>query len=359
MEVVTLSKTTGTMRAWRTHQYGKPLEALKLDVVDIPEPGENEVCIRVQGIPLNLADMERVTGGNMFVRPELPYSPGMEVMGVVDSCGPGAQKWQDQRVVAITAGANGGFAEYCICPTASMFTMPEDIPLPGAAALYFPFHLAWLGLYERANVQAGETVLINGAAGGVGAAAVQLAVAAGARVIAVAGSDEKLAWCKKLGAEITVNHSREDFVEVVKEATNHKGVDIVFDNVGEEFLEQSLASIAYNGRYVIVGFSSNKAVADEKFFVPRRLAMSNSSLCSVMLFYAEGPMIAAMKDGLGWNFVPTQVGRKINESIIDMVKQGKIEPVVGQTISFEDLPQGMEDLANRKTLGRTIVKLYE
>lgn len=354
-----MSNTVEKMRAWRTHEYGKPSEALKLDNVEIPEPGENEVRVKVLGIPLNLADMERVTGGNMFVRPELPYSPGMEVMGIVDSCGKGAESWQGERVVAITAGAHGGFAEYCICPTASMFTMPEAIPLPGAAALYFPFHLAWLGLYERAKVQAGETVLVNGAAGGVGAAAVQLAVAAGARVIAVAGSDEKLAWCKKLGAEVTVNHTSEDFVEIVKEVTDHQGVDIVFDNIGEEMLEQNLASIAYNGRYVIMGFSSNKAVADEKFFVPRRLAMSNCSLCSVMLFYAEGPMIAAMKDGLGWNFVPTQIGREINENIIEMVKQGKIEPVVGQVVEFEDVPQAMEDLLNRKTLGRTIVKLYE
>lgn len=352
-----MSEADGKMRAWRTHEYGKPLEALKLDEVDIPIPGDNEVRVKVQGIPLNLADMERVTGGNMFVRPELPYSPGMEVMGVVDHCGPGAESWLDRRVVAVTSGAHGGFAEYCLCPTASMFAMPDAIPLPGAAALYFPFHLAWLGLYERANIGEGETVLINGAAGGIGSAAVQLAVAAGAKVVAVAGSDEKLAWCKKLGAQIVVNHTKEDFLEVVFKETERKGVDIVFDNVGEEFLEKNLASIAYNGRYVVMGFSSNKVVADEKFFVPRRLAMSNCSLCSVMLFYADGPMIGDMKESMGWNFVPTDIGNDINKSIIDMVKQGKIEPVVGRVIDFEELPQGMDDLANRKTLGRTIVML--
>lgn len=354
-----MTSTSGTMRAWRTHQYGQPKEALKLDVVDIPEPGDGEVRVKVQGIPLNLADMERVTGGTMFVRPELPYSPGMEVMGFVDSCGKGAEAWQGQRVVAIPVGAHGGYAEYCICPTNALFSMPESIPLPGAAALYFPFHLAWLGLYERAKVKAGETVLVNGAAGGVGAAAVQLAVAAGARVIAVAGSDEKLAYCKELGAEITVNHTTEDFVAVVREATNHKGVDIIFDNIGEEVLEQCLASVAYDGRYVVMGFSSNKSVADEKFYVPRRLAMANVSLCCIMLYYAEEPMLTEMKDAAGLNFVPTEVGRELHAKLVEMVEQGKVAPVVGEVIDFEDVPQAMEDLQSRKTLGRTIVKLFD
>lgn len=353
-----MNNTNGTMRAWRTHQYAKPSEALKLDVIDIPQPEEGEVLVKVQAIPLNLADMERATGGTMMVRPELPAGPGMEVMGVVEGCGEGAESWLGKRVVAIPKGAHGGYAEYCVCPTASMFDMPDSIPLPGAAALYFPFHLAWLGLYERARVQAGETVLVNGAAGGVGAAAVQLAVAAGARVIAVAGSEEKLQWCKQLGAEITVNHTTEDFVAVVRDATNHKGVDIVFDNIGEELLEKNLASVAYNGRYVAMGFSSNKSVADEKFYVPRRLSMANVSLCCAMLYYADEPLLTAMKDA-GLNFVPTSVGRELNASIIAMVEQGKIKPVVGKVIDFEDVPQGMEDLMNRKTLGRTIVRLFD
>src|SRR5690348_2923742 len=140
-----------TMRAWRTHAYGpRPTEVLSLDTVPIPEPQAGEVRVRVQAIPLNLNDLERITGGNMMVRPELPYSPGMEVMGVVDACGPGAEAFQGRRVVAMPKGAHGGFAEYAICPTVSAFDMPETIPLPGAAALYFPFHLAWLGLFDRA-----------------------------------------------------------------------------------------------------------------------------------------------------------------------------------------------------------------
>src|SRR5215469_16637649 len=115
------------MRAWRTHEYGqRPTEVLKLDAVSIPEPQAGEVRVRVEAIPLNLNDLERITGGNMMVRPELPYSPGMEVMGTVDACGDGAEQWAGRRVVSIPTGAYGGFAEYAVCPVASTFEMPAS-----------------------------------------------------------------------------------------------------------------------------------------------------------------------------------------------------------------------------------------
>src|SRR3954470_401327 len=207
------------MRAWRTHEYGQPLDVLRLDEVDVPQPGPGEVRVKVQAIPLNLNDLERITGGNMMVQPELPYSPGMEVMGVVDACGPGAEPWQGKRVVAVPRGAHGGFAEYAVCPSAGTFEMPDEIPLPDAAALYFPFHLAWLGLFDRADLKRGESVLIHAAAGGSGSAAIQLAVDAGARVFATASSDEKLALCRELGAHVTVNYTVADFAQVVMDET--------------------------------------------------------------------------------------------------------------------------------------------
>ena len=174
-----------TMRAWRLHEYGQPREVLQLETIERPEPDPGEVRVRVQAIPLNLNDLERITGGNMMVRPEFPYSPGMEVMGIVDACGAGADEWQGRRVAAMARQAYGGYAEFANCPAVSMFEMPDDIPLPDAAALLFPFHLAWLGLFDRADLQPGESVLIHAAAGGSGSAAVQLAAHAGARVFAV------------------------------------------------------------------------------------------------------------------------------------------------------------------------------
>ena len=346
-----------TMRAWRTHEYGRPTEVLRLDTVPVPAPDAGELRIRVQAIPFNLNDLERITGGNMMVRPELPYSPGMEVMGIVDACGEGVEQWQGKRVVAMPKGANGGFAEYAICPAPSTFEMPEAIPLPGAAALYFPFHLAWLGLFDRAELQAGESVLIHAAAGGSGSAAVQLAKHAGARVFATAGTDEKVQLCKDLGADIAVNYNDADFAEIVLAETNNRGVDVVFDNVGEAVMEKSLQCTVYNGRYLMMGFASNKVVADEPFIVPRRIALGNLKLCGVLLAYQPPEMVEMVKTAMGWNFAAAELGAKIMRDIVDLVLAGEIKPVIGETITFEDIPVAIEAMANRRTTGRTIVML--
>lgn len=347
-----------TMRAWRTHAYGpRPTEVLQLDTVPVPEPQPGEVRVRVQAIPLNLNDLERITGGNMMTQPELPYSPGMEVMGIVDACGEGTGAWLGKRVVALPRGANGGYAEYALCPVASAFEMPESIPLPDAAALYFPFHLAWIGLFDRAELKAGETVLIHAAAGGSGSAAVQLARHAGARVIATAGTDEKLALCRALGAQVTINYNTSDFAQVVMEETGDRGADVVFDNVGAAVLEKSLSCLAYNGRYLMMGFASDKAVADEKLIVPRRLALANAKLCGVLLAYVPDEMSLMLKKGMGWSFVPRRLGEHITEKIVALVLGKQVQAVVGKVIAFDEIPTAIEAMAKRQTVGRTIARL--
>jgi NADPH:quinone reductase len=346
-----------TMRAWRTHEYGRPTEVLKLDTVPVPEPDDGEVRVRVHAIPFNLNDLERINGGNMMVRPELPYSPGMEVMGIVDACGEGTGEWQGRRVVAMPKGANGGFAEYAICPVASTFDMPESIPLPGAAALYFPFHLAWLGLYDRADLQAGESVLIHAAAGGSGSAAIQLAKRVGARVFATAGTDEKVQLCEDLGADVAINYNDADFAQVVLAETANRGVEVVFDNVGEAVMEKSMQCTAYNGRYLMMGFASNKVVADEPFIVPRRVMLGNFKLCGVLLGYQQPEMAEMLKTAMGWNFASAALGAKIMREIVQLVLDQEIKPVVGRTIDFDDIPAAIEAMADRRTVGRTIVML--
>jgi NADPH:quinone reductase len=347
----------GTMRAWRLHQYGRPTEVLQLETVPIPSPEAGELRVRVQAIPFNLNDLERITGGNMMVRPEFPYSPGMEVMGVVDACGDGTDEWQGRRVVAMPKGANGGFAEYAICPVVSAFDMPEAIPLPDAAALYFPFHLAWLGLYDRADLQAGESVLIHAAAGGSGSAAIQLAKLRGARVFATAGTDEKVNLCRELGADVAINYRETDFAAVVLAETANRGVDVVFDNVGEAVMEKSMQCTVYNGRYVMMGFASNKVVADEPFIVPRRVMLGNLKLCGVMLAYAQPAMSEMLKTAMGWNFASDALGERIMREIVDLAQARKIRPLVGQTIAFADIPAAIEAMENRDTTGRTVVML--
>jgi NADPH2:quinone reductase len=291
----------------------------------------------------------------MMVRPDLPYAPGMEVMGVVDAAGAGAEAWEGRRVVAMTKGAHGGFAEYAICPTVSMFEIPDTIALPDAAAIYFPFHLAWLGLFDRAELQGGETVLVHAAAGGSGSAAIQLAVHAGARVIATAGSPEKLAWCADLGADVTLDYHDPEWPAAVLAATGGVGVDVVFDNVGEAVLEGSLQCTRYNGRYIMMGFASNKVVADEPFLVPRRLMLSNLRLGGVMMAYAEPDMADFLKTAMGWNFVPAALGRRIMAEIVELVTSGRIRATVGQVVPFEQAPAALVALGDRATMGRTVV----
>jgi NADPH2:quinone reductase len=346
-----------TMRAWRLHEYGRPTDVLQLDTVPIPTPEAGELRVHVQAIPFNLNDLERITGGNMMVRPELPYSPGMEVMGVVEACGDDADAWQGRRVVAMPKGAHGGFAEFAICPVVSAFEMPDTIPLPGAAALYFPFHLAWLGLFDRAELHAGESVLIHAAAGGSGSAAIQLAKHRGARVFATAGTDEKVRLCRALGADIAINYNDADFAEVVLAETSNRGVEVVFDNVGEAVMEKSLQCTAYNGRYLMMGFASNKLVADEPFIVPRRIALGNLKLCGVLLAYAEPAMADMLKTAMGWNFASSEKGAEIMREIVELVLAEKIKPVIGQVVDFEAIPAAIEAMENRRTVGRTIVTL--
>jgi NADPH2:quinone reductase len=346
------------MRAWRVHEYGRPAEALQLDEIAVPEPGPGELLVRVQAIPLNLNDIDRVTGAHMVMRPPLPCVPGMEVMGVVAATGEGSEARLGERVVALPKQAFGGFAEYAVCPPESAFEMPEAIALPDAAALYFPFHLAWLGLIDRARVQAGESVLIHAAAGGAGSAAIQLAKLQGARVFATASSEAKLELCRRLGADVTINYEETDFAQVVLDETDGRGVDVVFDNVGPAVLDASIKCIAYNGRYLMMGFASDKSVVDEKAIVPRSVSAGNFHLSGVMLAYASEAVGPLMKRAMGWNFVPCALGERIMREINALVLARRIEPVIGRVVDFDALPETLEALGQRETVGRSIVRLW-
>ena len=278
---------------------------------------------------------------------------------MVDACGPGAEAWQDQRVVALPKGAHGGFAEHAICPAVSVFSMPDDIPLPDAAALYFPFHLAWLGLFDRADLQEGESVLIHAAAGGSGSAAVQLAVHAGARVFATAGSDEKVQLCRDLGAHVAVNYRDRDFSEVVMAETDNRGVDVVFDNVGEAVWDASMKCTAYNGRYLMMGFASDKTKADEPFVVPRRVAAGNLKLCGVLLAYAQPDVAAMVKQASGFNFLSRGSGRGSPNRSSSWCATAPYARWSDASSTSTEIPAAIDAMANRETTGRTIVRLYE
>ena len=207
------------------------------------------------------------------------------------------------------------------------------------------------------ELRAGETVLIHAAAGGSGSAAIQLALRAGAHVFATAGTDEKIRFCQDLGAQVAINYETTDFAEVVLAHTDNLGVDVVFDNVGEAVMEKSMQCTKYNGRYVMMGFSSNKAVADEKFLVPRRIALGNLKLCGVLLSYQEPDALTFLKTAMGWNFLPYEKGERIMREIVSLVLARKIKPVVRQVIGFDEIPSAIDAMARRETMGRTVAVL--
>lgn len=342
------------MKAWRVHRYGRPREALELDHVPDLEPGAGQVRIAVANTVLNFNDIDGCYGRYETVSPPLPYVAGMEVVGVVDAVGPGAEAWLGRRVMATPDGAMGGYAEQALAGLDMLFETPASLDDRDAAAFFFPFHLSFLALHERGRLQPGESVLIHAAAGGVGSAALQLARAAGARVIATCGSDEKATFCRELGAEVVIDYTREDFAARVLEESDGAGVDVVFDTVGGEVAERSWRCIARNGRHLMVGFSGGIEKEDVGI-APRPILFGNFALLGVLLAYTRDP--EAVKRATGFNLVPKAVGDQIQESLLRLLEDGRIRPVVGRQVPFSAIPEALEALEQRRTLGRTVVEL--
>lgn len=342
------------MRAWRVHQHGSPSEALRLDEIDAPEPGPGQVRVSVSHTVLNKNDIDGCRGRYRTVSPPLPYVAGMEVTGIVDAAGAGAEAWLGKRVVACPENAHGGYAEQAVAPLDLTFEAPSVLDGREAAAFFFPFHLSWLAFHERARLVPGETVLVHAAAGGIGSAAVQLARSAGARVFATAGGPAKARFCAELGADRAIDYGVEDFAEVVLEATDGEGVDVVFDTVGGEVAERSWRCIARNGRHVMVGFSGG-IEAEDRGIAPRPVIFGNFALLGVILAYTSIPL--EIKRATGWNFVPRSVGEEIHARLVTLLEQKLIHPVIGRTVRFTELPEALDALEQRRTMGRTVVEL--
>jgi NADPH2:quinone reductase len=341
-------------RAWRVHRHGPPLEALQLDEITVADPGPGQLRVRVAAVTLNFNDVDGVYGRYRTVAPPLPYTPGMEVLGEVEACGPGDEEWLGRRVVSVPVGAFGGYAEAAVVPVAMTFEMPAAFDESTAAALYFPFHLSWLSIRERAQLQAGETLLVHAAAGGIGSAAVQLGVRAGARVVATAGSEAKLALCRELGADVAVDYRAASFVDAVLDATDGRGVDVAFDTIGGDVTVQTFRCMAFNGRHLLAGFSGGIEAEDEGI-VPRPVVFGNFSLCGVVLSYHDDPRAA--KAATGYNFPSRADGLRIHEHVLDLVVRGEVRPVVGRDVDFADIPAALHELEKRATVGRTIAHL--
>ena len=215
------------MKAWRVNELGHPSASLHLEDVDTPEPGPGEILVRVEATTVNFADI-LLCQGIYQDRPGVPLTPGLEAFGTVEAVGPGADAALGTRMGGMSALPAGGYAEYALLRANGALAFPESMPATDATVMYSTYQTSHVALHHRAGLQAGEWLLVHAGAGGVGSAAVQLGVAAGARVIATAGSDEKRAICRELGARHVIDYRNEDLYAAVRDITG-AGVDVVYD----------------------------------------------------------------------------------------------------------------------------------
>jgi NADPH2:quinone reductase len=341
------------MKAVRVVRHGEPREVVEVADAEVPEPGPGEVRVAVAAASLNYGDIARSRGGVAAVMGEPPFTLGMDMCGVVDATGPGAEDWLGKRVVAVAKQSLGGMAEYAIAVMTGVFDAPPELDDAEAAAFLLPFHTGYLALHERARLQGGESLLVVGGATGVGTAIIQLGVAGGARVAAVAGGPEKGKLCLSLGAEAAIDYQTEDIFDRVMAVTAEHGADVACDMVGGEQTETIWTCMAQGGRYVPVGFND-----DEQSGLTgrplRKVSTGNFSVVGVIMAYAEVP-VALRRFGL--NPFPPSTGPRVHAALRQLVAERRIRPVIGRRISMDEVAGALEDHAARRTSGRTVVEV--
>ncbi len=340
------------MRALRVVRHGAPAAALEIEDVPVPEPGPGEVRIAVSAASVNFGDIARCRGTLASVMGQIPFTLGMDVSGVVDAAGDGAGALVGRRVVAMTNMSFGGIAEYALAAKTSTFDAPPELDDLDAAAFTLPFHVGYLALHTRARLEAGETLLVVGGASAVGTAVIQLGLAAGARVVALAGGPEKGQLCRSLGA-VPVDYTAEDVFDRVMELTDANGADVVVDLVGGERTETIWTCVAREGRYLPVGFNDDpeSGLTGRPL---RRVAMGNFSVLGVMLAYTEMPVELRR---FGINPFGPETGAEVHAALLQLVAAGSIRPVVGRRISMAEVATALDDHEHRRTRGRTVVRL--
>jgi NADPH2:quinone reductase len=344
-----------TANAWVVDALGDPTKVMEQRAIEVPAPAYNEVRIRVESFSLNFNDIDIIRGRYLTLPLEPPFTPGMESVGVVEAAGPGSEHLLGQRVVGIPVFAHGGYAEYALVDAATTLHIPEEMSAVDAAALHYPFHLAWFALNERAQLRAGETLLVHAAAGGTGSGAVQIGKALGAKVIATAGSDEKLDVCRRLGADVVINYRTQNYVDAVNEVTYGHGVDVAWDTIGGDTTIETFKCMGMNGRHLILGFSADIQLEDEGYITPRAMAYGNFSICGVCLVYVLDPL--GTRRTLGFNWPSRSEGQAAHARILEMIRTGAITPFVGRELGFEDIPEALEAMERRETVGRLVVRI--
>lgn len=325
------------MRAVLCSEYGPPE---KLQIVDDPkplEPGPGQVLVKVAAAGVNFPDVLMIQGKYQF-QPPMPFIPGAELAGTVTAVGAGVSHLKiGDRVAAMPRG--GAFASEALVDAAVAMPLPPMADLKIAASFVLAYGTSYHALKQRAELKAGETLLVLGASGGVGLAAVEIGKAFGAKVIAAASSEEKLAVCKAQGADLTINYATEDLKEAIKRTTDGKGPDVVYDPVGGSYTEVAVRSMAWRGRYLVIGFANGEIPK-----LPLNLPLLKGSSI-VGVFWGE--------------FVKRQPGDNVTnmEEMMGMLMTGKLKPHISASYPLDKAPEALRAMMERKVTGKVVITM--
>jgi NADPH:quinone reductase len=321
------------MKAVLCLEHGPPSSLVVRDVPPV-EPGEGQVVVAVKACGVNFPDTLIIEGRYQF-QPPLPFSPGGEVAGVVSRVGPGVTGVREgDRVIAICGF--GGYAEEVLVAATQTIPMPDGMDFATASAFVFTYGTDIYALRDRAQLAAGETLLVLGAAGGTGIAAVELGAAMGARVIAAASSKEKLALCYECGATEGIDYSTEDLRQRLKDITGGRGVDVCFDPVGGDYAEAAVRGMAWGGRFLVIGFVAGIPR------IPLNLVLLKS--CSIV--------------GVFWGAFTgrePERNRELLAELFDLWRDGKIRPRISATYPLERAADALTDIQERRALGKIVL----
>ena len=311
------------------------VEALNWKEIPTPAPQKGQVLVRIEAASLNFPDL-LIVQNKYQMKPDLPFVPGSEYAGVIEAVGEGVTDLKVGQSVACLSGT-GGFGTHALAQAKLCMPLPPGFPAVDAAAFIMIYATSHHALIDRAALKAGETVLVLGAAGGVGTSAIQIAKAVGARVIAAASTDEKCALCKSLGADETINYTTQNMREVLKGLTEGKGPDVIYDPVGGDFAEPAFRSIAWRGRYLVVGFASGPIPA-----LPFNLAL------------LKGASIV----GVFWGDFARREPQANAAMMAELAKwyaQGKIKPVIDRIMPMSELKAAYAHMGSRGVMGKLVM----
>ncbi|QSN60199.1 NADPH:quinone oxidoreductase family protein [Caballeronia sp. M1242] len=323
------------MRAVRCNQYGLP-DTLTIETLPDLHTGAGEIIIDVKAASVNFPDV-LIIQNKYQLKPPLPFTPGAELAGVVREVGAGVTHFAPgMRVAAYTA--HGAFAEQARASETACIALPDHVDLAEAAAFTLAYGTSYHALVDRGELKAGETLLVLGAAGGVGLAAVQIGKIGGARVIAAASSAEKLAFCREHGADDVIDYTKEDLRERIKALTGGDGPDVIFDPVGGAYAEPAFRSIAWRGRYLVVGFANGEIPK-----LPLNLAL------------LKGASIVGVFWGDHMRREHALADREF-ATMVEWIEAGKLRPVVTKRYTLEETPQALDDMMNRRVTGKVVIE---